>query len=214
MFSNILITHKIVVSLYLLFFLIKVVMLLVAKPEKAMGFRKRTMWMEMTLSVLFLITGLYLAFNSGEVRVGNWFWGKVVLIVAVVPIGIIAFRKMNKMLAILALLILIYIYGISETHSLRFHHHYNIAASDANTNNPAAKIAYGQQVYSKACQPCHGSDGKLGLSGAFDLTQANLDGDQTIEVVTNGRKTMPAFKSTLTADQIAAVSMYVITLKK
>jgi mono/diheme cytochrome c family protein len=214
MFNNILLLHKIVVSLYLLFTIIKVAMLLLAKKENTMRFRKKTMFIEITLSVLFLFSGLYLAFTSGTVREGNWFWGKVILIIAVIPIGIIAFRKFNKALAILALLILIYIYGISETHSLTFKEIYNIAAPDSTTTTPAAKIAYGQQVYATACVACHGSDGTLSLSGAFDLTKINLDKDQTVEVITNGRNNMPAFIKALTPNQINAVSMYVLTLKK
>jgi uncharacterized membrane protein SirB2 len=214
MFSNILLTHKIVVTLYLLFTLVKVGMLLFAKRENTTKFRKKTMFIEITLSVLFLFSGLYLAFNSGAVREGNWFWGKVVLIIAVIPIGIIAFRKFNKALGILALLILIYIYGISETKSLTFKTTYNITPSGTNTTGTTAEAAYGGQVYQTACIACHGSDGKLGLSGAFDLTKTNLNQDQTVEVITNGRKNMPAFKNMLTADQIDAVSTYVLTLKK
>jgi uncharacterized membrane protein SirB2 len=214
MFSNILLLHKIVVSLYLLFTLIKVGMLLFAKQENTTKFRKKTMFIEITLSVLFLFSGLYLAFNSGAMREGNWFWGKVILIIAVIPIGIIAFRKFNKALAILALLILIYIYGISETKSLTFKNTYNINPSETNTTTPAAETAYGGQIYQTACVACHGSDGKLGLSGAFDLTKTNLDKDQTVEVITNGRNNMPAFKKVLTPDQVNAVSMYVLTLKK
>ncbi len=215
MFNTILIFHQVVVTLYLLFFLIKVAMLLLAKQQNTMNFRKKTMWLEMMLSTLFLLSGLYLSFYSGEVRRGDWFWGKIVLVVAVVPIGIIAFRKLSKTLAILALLILIYIYGISETHSLTFQKEtYNIPSYDANAVSPAAKIAYGGQIYQNACATCHGSDGKLGLSGSFDLTKINLDGDQIIEVITYGRVNMPAFKKVITPDQISAVSMYVATLKK
>jgi cytochrome c553 len=177
MFRNLLYLHIVVVTLYLLFFLIKVVILLFTKQETTINFRKRTMWFEMILSVLFLVTGLYLAFTSGEVREGNRFFGKVILIIAVVPIGIVALRKLNKALAIFALLILVYIYGISETHSLTFKKNYDIASYDANTINPAVKIAYGRQVYQTTCVSCHGSDGTLGLSGASDITKINLDGE-------------------------------------
>lgn len=75
------------------------------------------------------------------------------------------------------------------------------------------KPADGKSVFEAQCTRCHGSNGKLGLSGAKDLTITTLTPDEMIPVITNGRNggLMPTFKDVLSAEEIKLVAGYVET---
>ena len=74
-------------------------------------------------------------------------------------------------------------------------------------------IADGQKIYSMNCTPCHGVDGKLGVGGAKDFALSELNVEEKIEVITNGRNTMLAYGNILSAAEITAVAGFVETLK-
>ena len=71
----------------------------------------------------------------------------------------------------------------------------------------------GKKIYSRYCVSCHGMYGNMGTSGAFDLTKSELNVSEKVQVISNGRKLMTAFKSTLSAEEIEAVAKYTETLK-
>ena len=77
----------------------------------------------------------------------------------------------------------------------------------------AAPPAPGQLLFQQNCQRCHGKDGRLGLSGAHDLTKSNLNAFGRTYLVTKGMRKMPAFAKTLTPAQIEQVVAYSLTLK-
>jgi mono/diheme cytochrome c family protein len=54
----------------------------------------------------------------------------------------------------------------------------------------------------------------MGASGAANLAESKLSLDERIQVITNGRNTMAAFKSLLNEDKIKAVAKYTQELKK
>ena len=114
MYSGILLTHQISVTLFLLIYLLKTILLLSDKREVLVTFTKKVKVFEMIVSALFLITGIYLAmqlpFNS---RYDYLFWIKLVMVFASIPIAIIAFKKGNKILAALSLLLITGSYGIA-----------------------------------------------------------------------------------------------------
>jgi cytochrome c6 len=75
-----------------------------------------------------------------------------------------------------------------------------------------APIAYsGVAIYQRYCVNCHGANGKLGLSGAKDLTQSKLTLDSRIQIITNGKNLMTPFKSLLNEGEINAVAEYSLT---
>ena len=118
MYTGMLHTHKLVVLLFVLIYLIKTVLLLLNRNESLQSFTRKIKIPEMIISALFLLTGIYLAFNTGDK--GTWLWVKIAAIIVVIPLAIVAFKKSNKMLALLSFIILVYIYGISETKSPNF----------------------------------------------------------------------------------------------
>ena len=72
----------------------------------------------------------------------------------------------------------------------------------------------GANVYTKYCTSCHGSDGKLQLNGAFDLSVSALSLDERVAVIANGRKLMTSYSGILSAAEIEAVAQYTMTLGK
>lgn len=75
-------------------------------------------------------------------------------------------------------------------------------------------VSPGLKIFKTYCVTCHGKDGKLGLSGAADLSASVLSKDEAVEVITNGRKLMAPYKSILSPDEIDAVAEYILTLRK
>ncbi len=69
----------------------------------------------------------------------------------------------------------------------------------------------GKEVFAEQCSVCHGSDG-LGGSGGPDLTTMPKAKEQAgaEEQVTNGGGGMPAFKGTLSEEEIKNVAAYVV----
>ena len=64
-------------------------------------------------------------------------------------------------------------------------------------------------LYKTWCSQCHGDDGKLGLSGAKDLTVSPMTHDEKLVIVNNGKGVMVPYKDILTAEEIEAVVTYV-----
>lgn len=89
-------------------------------------------------------------------------------------------------------------------------------SSSTNTTKPKAKaIAVdGKAVYQKNCIVCHGVQGDMGASGAFNLKESKLAVEERIAVVTNGRKAMASYKDLLKEEEIEAVAEYTMTLTK
>jgi alcohol dehydrogenase (cytochrome c) len=77
-------------------------------------------------------------------------------------------------------------------------------ASTANTS----KVS-GAEIFQQACVPCHGPDGKGGHGGGAPLNKVT-DLAAVERTITEGRKTMPPFGGALTAEQIQAVSRYIV----
>lgn len=201
MYTGILHTHTLVVSLFLLIYLIKTALLVFGKTEMLQNFTKKFRVPEMIISVLFFATGIYLAINTGNA--GTWLWVKLAAVLISIPLAVIGFKRLNKNLALLSLILLIYSYGISETKSLFF-----------KRENKTISSVDGKEIYETKCVSCHGEDGKSGMSGAKDLTVSQLKPEEKISLITNGKNTMKAYKEILTPDQINAVAEYTETLKK
>lgn len=85
--------------------------------------------------------------------------------------------------------------------------------SKENENGVSKNV--GKEIYSNYCISCHGVDGKLGVSGAKDLSKSTLTDTMRLEIITNGKNAMPAMKELIHSKKdILAVSEYIKSLKK
>jgi len=71
----------------------------------------------------------------------------------------------------------------------------------------------GKSVYEAQCTRCHGSNGKMGLSGAKDLTITTFSEEEMVTQIANGSSSgiMPAYKDVLSVEEIKAVANYIET---
>ena len=195
-------THKISVTLFLLIYLVKTILLLANNKEALAKFTKTVKVPEMIVSTLFLLTGIYMLTQVPEIK--TMLIVKIVVVFLSIPVAIIGFKRSNKAMAVLSLLMIISAYGLAEM---------NRKNSNA-TANIEATANDGNAIYSANCVRCHGDDGKLGLMGAPDLSATQLDGNGIMEIIKNGRGAMVGFNGALTDEQIKLAGGYVQTLKK
>lgn len=203
MFTGMLHTHKLVVILFLLLYVVKTTLLLLNKTELLETVKKKTRIFEMVISTLFLVTGLYMIFNIPTIN--QFMVIKLVCVFASIPVAVIGFKKNNKALAALSLVMIIAAYGLAEM-------------SKKPVKKEIVEVSnnedLGKAIYDANCKSCHGDDGKLGLSGAKDLSASTLTSEGLTAQITNGKNAMPAYGTVLKGEEIKAVTEYVQTLKK
>ncbi|PCH70002.1 MAG: hypothetical protein COC01_00125 [Bacteroidetes bacterium] len=202
MFTGILHLHVLTVMLFIIIHLTKVVLMMFDKEEALEKVSKMTKVPHMIIGTLLLLTGIFLAMNSGSL--GQWFWMKLGVFVVAIPMSIIGLKKKNKALSLISLMMFIYIYGMSETKNTSF---------TKNEANPTeTQLTDGKAIYMNYCQNCHGKDGTLGLSGAADLQETEMHLEQMKEIISNGKNAMIAYNNILTPEQIQKLAEYVQTL--
>lgn len=206
MFTGMLHTHVLAATLFVLIFLVKTI-LLFTSDEALDKFTAKMKMLQNIVTVLFLATGIYLSFNSGNL--GSWFHVKLVCLVIVIPMAIVGFKKKNKILGPLSFLILLYMYGISETKSHDFK-----PSADTSVYENIAPEQLGFEVYKAECNTCHGPDGNLGMSGSKDLSASIMVDDELKGLIANGKNAMPGFSGKLNEEQIDAVASYVKELRR
>lgn len=237
-------THVLVVTLFLVFFALKALLLLLNKRETLDKVRSKTKVVDMILGTLILVTGGYLLFlYSGGLPA--YLIAKIVLVLLAIPLGVVGIKRGNKVLTVLSLLLFLYVYGIAETNSLTMSTNEPYAAARKNTTSDtptpvtdaaetgaatksqadAAKqeiiatmsqtqLANAKAIYTQVCATCHGEDGAKGLGGAALLTESELTLNDRKNVIEKGRGLMPAFGDKLTPQEAEALAAYTITLKK
>ncbi len=220
MFTGLLHSHTGIVTLYLVLLLVKTVLLLANKKQALQKVRSKTRILEIILGSLFIVTGVALSFLSAAAH-GAYFWVKVIAILAIVPLGIVAFKREQKILGLFTLALFLYTYGISETKSLTLQKNlpaYYSQAMPEQTFNPGDEnyqlAEHGQYVYNKHCTSCHGKQGKAQWSGSNNLQKSGLTYQATRAWIQNGKNKMPAYKGYLTKQEIKAAAKYVMQLKK
>lgn len=196
--------HVTVAIIFLVLLLSKVILLLAGKKETLQKVRDKTRVLEMALGGLIILTGGYMFFLKSNPEL--YLYAKALLILAAIPLGIIGFKKMKPMPAILALLVVVYIYGVAESKSLSFSpKKFDVTeAMESNKN-----LSEGEVIYTSLCTDCHGVDGKKQLYKAPDLTQSKLSRDQKIEIISDGKGIMQGYSRSLTSEEISAVLNYI-----
>lgn len=212
MYTGLLHTHKLVVVLFLLLYLIKTALLLANKTEALARFAKGARIPEIVISALFLLTGAAMLFQLPQIHPYTWI--KIVAVVASIPLAVIGFKRANKALASLSFVLLIASYGLAEMS--RNAPARELAAgvvTDAAQSNYDLQL-HGKAVYEANCTVCHGADGALGAVGAKNLAASQLSLEEAIQIIANGKNAMPKYKKSLSEQDIRAVAAYIGTFKK
>jgi mono/diheme cytochrome c family protein len=81
------------------------------------------------------------------------------------------------------------------------------------TKETTTSTLSGAELYSQKCTACHGDDGNLGLGGAKKISESTLSQVEREELISNGKKTMPAFKDQISQEEIKKIAEYTLTLK-
>ena len=225
--------HLTVVTIFILLFTVKLILLLINRREQLDVLRAKTKIVEMVLGSLILLTGGFLLYNAAVKE--TWMFVKLAGFVALIPMAIVGLKKGNKPLVIFSWLGFVYFYGVSETKSLKFKKDkIEIVApvtttdsaattidtvAKATTNdilnaNANAGLVHGKAIFEQVCAVCHGKDGALGAGGAANLTTSKLTDEQKKNIILNGKGLMAAYKDQLSESDIEAVTAYVNTLKK
>ena len=202
MFKGMFHTHVTFVFIYIIIYVVKVYLLLSNQHEALAKFRAKTKVIgEMIIPVIFLATGVFLALNSGDL--GTWFYLKMALLVISIPLGVIAFRKNSKGLALMVLLLFALMMVLTYSRNKM-----------ASTNNVTSNSIDGKTLFETNCVKCHGQDGALGKSGSANLQMSKLEDEDIRAVIMNGKNMMPANPGNMNTDQINAVVDYIKTLRK
>lgn len=199
MVKGILHTHYLVVTLFLLIYVVKTILLLSDKKDLLDKFSRKFKVPEMIISVLFLLTGIYL---STQLPFGGkydyLFWIKIVMVLIAIPLAIVGFRKSNKILASLSLLLITGVYGVAEVYHKR-------KAIPVMSNE---LISDAKELFQNNCASCHGENGKAGKFGSKDLSLTQLDIAGINQIIVQGKGMMPP-ASGLSPEQAQSLSEYV-----
>ena len=189
-------SHTLFVVLFTLIYLIKTILLLSDRDELLEKFKKKTKVAERVVSFGFLATGIFLMTQLPEIN--SLLITKVVLVVLSIPLAVIGFKKKNKVLATLSFFLIIVSFSLAYK------------AKSAKAGDKIIALS-GKEIFEQKCSLCHGSEDKLKMSGAKDLSVTQLQHSGIVDIITNGKNTMAAYKETLTSEQIEAVASYIET---
>ena len=187
-------SHTLFVVLFTLIYLIKTILLLSDKDDLLEKFKKKTKVLEMIVSFGFLATGIYLMTRLPEINM--FLIIKIALVLASIPLAVVGYKKKNKVLATLSFFLIIVAFGIAQK---------------AKNEKAGDKIVAvnGKEIFEEKCTLCHGSNGKLGMSGAKDLSVTALNHQNIVAIITEGKNTMASYKAVLSPEQIEAVANYI-----
>jgi mono/diheme cytochrome c family protein len=205
-------THKLIVVLFILIYLIKAILLLTGKKDSLNKFSKKIKVPEMIVSGLLFITGIIMLNKIADFNL--LFTIKLGLVLGAIPVAVIAYKRYNKLLAALALVMLIGAYGLAEIYKAQFgkRHEVTNVITDPN-DRQYSSVKYGEALFKVQCVVCHGQDGKADFSGAKDLTQSKKTDAQIIEIIKDGKNSMPKMAKIYDEYELKALTDYVKTLR-
>jgi mono/diheme cytochrome c family protein len=205
-------THRLVVSIFLALYFIKMILLLMNKKDQLTNFRKWTKVPEIIVSSLFLITGIWMLLLKPTMSIFQVI--KLAAVVAAIPFGIIGFVRGNKLLGVLSFVFILAAYGLAEM-GKKYVPKVELGPeiiTDAEAKD-YDQLRHGEALYKEYCKSCHGPDGKLGLGGAYDLATSKLSEQDAMAIILNGKGTMPGFRKVLTQRDTDAIVEYIKTLR-
>jgi mono/diheme cytochrome c family protein len=199
MYKGFLHTHTLVVTLFLLIYVIKTILLLGNKNDLLQKFTKAVKVPEMIVSALFLITGIYLATQQPfGGKYDYLLWIKIAMVMASIPLAVIGFKKANKVLAALSLLLITGSYGLAEVYAKR---------KAIQVEKPLVGTD-GYALYQSNCALCHGTNGDKGVAGAANLRNTAMNSAELKRVILKGKGSMPAIQ--VSDEDAQLISDYVV----
>lgn len=207
MYEYIFIAHKYSSLIFLLLYVVKTFLLLTNKKEIHKKATSITKVPEMIVSFTFLATGIYMIMQSPLISMFTYI--KLGCVVLAIPLAIVGFKKQNKLLAALSLVLIFVAYGLAEINKSQLKRAYLknpiIVTSDSS-------IELGLAVYQRNCEMCHGGNGDAGIAGSKNLKITKFSGNEQVQIIKNGKNSMPKFNY-LNDKELNAVVSYIATLK-
>lgn len=205
-YHKIVLAHRILVSLFLLHYVVKGILLLINQHTGLEKYSKITKVPEMILSVLFLASGVYLLIYGSNLHFLQYI--KIACVLTSIPIAVIGFKKKKKFLAVLSIFLLIAAYGLAEVAKKKQR------TQTVDTESIDIDTAdQGKIVYNQLCSRCHGDNGDAMIAGAKNLKISTLTSVEISTIIMKGQGGMPAFEN-LSESQLKAVVQYTESLKQ
>jgi len=207
MHATMLLIHRISVSIFVLSYVIRLIGILGNIQAIQALYSKKIMrvLVDMVVSTLFLLTGVWLLLNMPSTMISSLLIIKVVLVLLSVPVAVIGFKKSKKALAILSVLMIVASYGLGEMNHRKPSVDKSILKSAVNP----------EEVFVGAkCVACHGVNGANPVGEAKNLSQSKQSVDEIRHSILKGKNSMPAYKSSLTPEQLDQLVVYVKSLQK
>ena len=204
-YHKIVLFHRIVVSLFLLHYAVKLALLLLKKNDALANYTAKTKVVEMVVSALFLLTGVYLIVVGPALITLQWI--KIAMVLASIPMAIIGFKKGNVVLAVLSVVFILGAYGMAEVAKKKRN---QIKTEDLSALSDNEK---GKAIYLQSCTSCHGPAGDAMIGDAKNLRESKLDETQMEAIIKNGNAGMPPFKD-ISDNDLKLLVRYVQTLKQ
>ncbi|KXX69882.1 hypothetical protein AVL50_13430 [Flammeovirga sp. SJP92] len=165
---------------------------------------------EMIISFLFLATGGYLLYviplytKALTIKFG--------LVVASIPLAVIATKKFNKILMVLSLFCLIMAYGMAEMH--RASAKKQLTGGTDTVETADGTVLSGKDLFTKKCSQCHGIDGDAQRSNAPKLSESKLGDAEIKHLVRNGKGIMFSFsEKDISNEELEAITKYAKSLR-
>lgn len=212
MYTGLLHTHRLVVILFLLLYVVKLTLQLLNRDEALAKLNRYTRIPEMVISALFLLTGGTMLFFTAKIT--PLIIVKIVAVLAAIPLAVIGFRRQRKLLSTLSVLLIVGAYGMAEANKVGVSQEpltgiiTDPAAADYNLQ------AHGVAIYARNCAVCHGADGTAGYSGAKSLQASTLGDQDILGLLSKGKNSMPSYAKVLNPAEQQAVLAYVKTLRR
>lgn len=212
MYIYLLKAHHIIISIFLLIYVIKTFLLLTNKKESLQKFSSKIKVPDITISFLFLVTGILMILMKENITTFQII--KIIIVLSAIPVAIVGFKKSNKLLAIISLLLIIVSYGLGEINKKRIKKAEVSSDVIANPENTSYnKAIHGTALFDANCAYCHGSDGK-GVYGTIDLFASKTNRETMKQIIKDGKKAMPSYKDIMDDVEIDAMIEHIETMKK
>lgn len=211
-YSILLILHLTMVSIFLGLYLIKTVLLLTKPNSLYERFRKFILFPEILISTTFLITGVWMLSNIGEVK--DMLLIKLALTGLTIPLAVVAFRRKHKIFAVISFILLLSIHGLSEMSKKVELHDGHVNSKVLTASSAYTPVRHGQILYNQYCVNCHGINGEGEYSGAKRLSVSIKKDEDIVKVIKNGKAAMPKYAEVFDQTEIKALTEFIKTLRE